>query len=140
VLRVDQLLTCIVVSRVSVCSLTLPDASVAIHLPWDLNPTIVVMKSAQNGARTNDTGALYRARHRRIFVQGPMRSETVVIVSVGFQDLTQMRLATDDYVIDTLAPDRSDKPFAKAILPGRGWRNRLSLMPIARSRRVTMAP
>jgi hypothetical protein len=36
------------------------------------------MKSAQNGARTNDTGALYRARDRRIFVQGPMRSETVV--------------------------------------------------------------
>ena len=53
-----------------------------------------------------------------------MRSETVVIVSVGFQDLAQMRLATDDYVIDTLAPDRSDKPFGKAILPGRGWRNR----------------
>src|SRR5260221_14733483 len=29
-------------------------------------------------------------------IQRPMRSETVVIVSVGFQDPTQMRFATDD--------------------------------------------
>src|ERR1700722_7382366 len=54
-----------------------------------------------------------------------MRSETVVIVSVRFQDSTQMRLATDDCVIETLAPDRSDQPFSKAILPGRGRYNRL---------------
>jgi hypothetical protein len=37
---------------------------------------------------------------------------------VGFQDPTQMRFATDDYVIETLATDRSDQPFSKAILPG----------------------
>src|SRR5260221_4596536 len=54
-----------------------------------------------------------------------MRSETVVIVSVGCQDPAQMRLATDDCVIETLATDRSDQPFGKAILPGRGWCNRL---------------
>src|SRR5580692_3612825 len=53
-----------------------------------------------------------------------MRSETVVIVSVGFQDPTQMRLATDDCVIEALATDRSDQPLGKAILPGRGWCNR----------------
>src|SRR6201987_3951792 len=35
-----------------------------------------------------------------------------------------MRLATDDCVIETLATDRSDQPFSKAILPGRGWCNR----------------
>src|SRR3984893_18578352 len=53
-----------------------------------------------------------------------MRSETVVIVSVGFQDPAQMRLATDDCLIETLATDRSDQPFSKAILPGRGGCNR----------------
>jgi hypothetical protein len=47
-----------------------------------------------------------------------MRSDVIVIVGVGFQDPTQMRLATDDYVIETLAPDRSDQPFSNAILPG----------------------
>src|SRR3984893_14810206 len=54
-----------------------------------------------------------------------MRSETFVIVSVGFQDPTQMRRATDDCVIETLAADRSDQPFSKTILPGRAWCNRL---------------
>src|SRR6202048_1581484 len=73
----------------------------------------------------NDTGALYQARERCILVQGPMRSETVVIVSVGFQDPTRMRLATDDCVIETLATDRSDQPFSKTILPGRGRCGRL---------------
>jgi hypothetical protein len=46
------------------------------------------------------------------------KDRCVVIVSVGFQDPTQMRFATDDYVIETLATDRSDQPFSKAILPG----------------------
>jgi hypothetical protein len=30
-----------------------------LSVPKTLNPAIVVVKSAQNGARTNDTGALY---------------------------------------------------------------------------------
>jgi hypothetical protein len=36
-----------------------------------------------------------------------------------------MRFAEDDEMIQTLAPDRPDKPFGKAILPGRGRRYRL---------------
>src|SRR5712675_3332747 len=35
-----------------------------------------------------------------------------------------MRLAQDNHMIDALAPDRSDQPFGKAILPRRGWRGR----------------
>src|ERR1700726_3791468 len=34
-----------------------------------------------------------------------------------------MRLAEDNDVVQALAPDRSDQPFGKAILPGRGWCN-----------------
>src|SRR5258708_37178337 len=34
-----------------------------------------------------------------------------------------MRLAQDDDMVQALAPDRSDNPFGKAILPGRGWCN-----------------
>src|SRR6266849_4044310 len=52
-----------------------------------------------------------------------MRSDAIVIVGVGFQDPTQMHLAQDNDVVHTLAPDRSDQPFGKAILPGRGWCN-----------------
>ena len=36
-----------------------------------------------------------------------------------------MRLAQDDEMVHTLAPDRSDQPFGKAILPRRDWCSRL---------------
>src|SRR5258705_3906065 len=54
-----------------------------------------------------------------------MRSDVIVIVGVGFQDPTQMHLAQDNDVVHTLTPDRSDQPFGKAVLPGRGWCGRL---------------
>src|SRR5882672_10111574 len=50
-----------------------------------------------------------------------MRSDAAVIVRIGSQDSAQMRLAQDNDVVQTLTPDRSDQPFGKAILPGRGW-------------------
>src|ERR1035437_1838676 len=54
-----------------------------------------------------------------------MRSDVIVIASIGSQDPAQMRLAQNDKMIHTLAPHRSDQPFGKAILPRRGWRGRL---------------
>ena len=44
-------------------------------------------------------------------------------MGIRFQNPTQMRLAQDNHIVDALAPDRSDQPFSKAILPGRGWCN-----------------
>ena len=70
-------------------------------------------------------GPLNRARDWRIFIQRPMCSNLVVIASIGSQDSAQMRLAQDDEMVNTLAPDRSDRPFGKAILPRRGWCRRL---------------
>src|SRR6202158_276224 len=49
-----------------------------------------------------------------------MRSHAVVIVRIVFQNPTQMLLAQDNDVVQTLAPDRSDQPFGKAVLPRRG--------------------
>jgi hypothetical protein len=57
---------------------------------------------------------MYRARDQCILVQGPMPSETVVLVSVGFQDPTQMRLATDNCVIETLATDRRERVLQRS--------------------------
>ena len=37
-------------------------------------------------------------------------------VCVRFQNATQMRLAQDDDVVDTLTPDRSDQPFGETIV------------------------
>src|SRR5450631_1156542 len=54
-----------------------------------------------------------------------MRSDVIIIAGIGSQDSAQMRLTQDDEMIDTLAPDRPDQSFGKAILPRRGWRSRL---------------
>src|SRR6202166_3503887 len=50
-----------------------------------------------------------------------MSPDAVVVVSVRFQHPAQMRLAQANHMIDALAPDRSDQPFGKAILPRRAW-------------------
>src|SRR5260370_35203599 len=54
-----------------------------------------------------------------------MRSNAVVIGRIVFQNPAQMFLAQDNDVVQTLAPDRSDQPFCKAILPRRSWCDRL---------------
>src|SRR6202022_1840155 len=53
-----------------------------------------------------------------------MCSDAIVVASVRFQNSAQMCLAQNNDVVQTLAPDRSDQPFGKAILPGRGRCNR----------------
>src|SRR6266403_3159134 len=66
-----------------------------------------------------------RTGNRRILVQRPMCSDGVVVMGVRFQNAAQMRFAQNDEMVHTLATDRSDQPFGKAVLPGRGWRGRL---------------
>ena len=75
------------------------------------------MEAAEDGERFDASGPLNLASNRRIFVQRPMRSDVVVIASIVSQDSTQMYLAHDNDVVQTLTPDRSDQPFGKAILP-----------------------
>src|SRR5215471_8679868 len=47
-----------------------------------------------------------------------MRSGTMVILKVAFQNVTQMLFANYNYMIETSAPDRADKPFHIWSLPG----------------------
>src|SRR5246127_4600579 len=106
----------------------------------NLNPSVLMMKSAQDSVRTYDAGSLNRTRNRRIFVQGSMRSDEVVIIGVRFQSPAQMLLAEDDEVIQTLTPDRSYSRSAKPFCQGEAGEMGLSRMPMARNRRVTTAP
>jgi hypothetical protein len=116
------------------------ETRVALVCTENLSSGVVVVKSAQDGARTDHTGSLNRARNRRILVQGSMRSDAIVIVGVGFQDPTQMHLVQDNDVIHTLTPDRSDQPFGKAIQQGEAGAVGLSRMLMARNRRVATLP
>ena len=52
----------------------------------NLNPDIMVMKSAEDWAWANDSGSLNRARDRHIFSQRPVRSDGVVIARIGLED------------------------------------------------------
>jgi hypothetical protein len=83
----------------------------------NLSSGVVVVKSAQDGVRIYGAGSLNRTRDRRILLQRPMRSNSVVVGRIVFQNSAQMCLAQDDDVIHTLAPERSDQPFGKAVLP-----------------------
>jgi hypothetical protein len=56
---------------------------------------------------------LNEARDWRIFSQGPVGSDVVVVASIGSQDSAQMRLTQYDEMVDALAPDRADQPVVK---------------------------
>src|SRR3977135_3238598 len=101
----------------------------------NLNPDVMVMKSALDGTRTNDTGALYQARDRRIIVQRPMRSDAVVQHDDGTPTGSR---STSFFIRGILGPDawsifmrwlrRLAERFSVAASlvghPGNGWRYR----------------
>src|SRR5271166_6399773 len=50
-----------------------------------------------------------------------MRSDVVVVASIGSQDPPQVRLTQFNDMVHALAADRSDQPFSEGVLPRRGW-------------------
>src|ERR1700730_1620391 len=58
---------------------------------------------------------------RGVFVERPMSPQLIVVGSILRQNPTQVRFTQNDYMVDALAPDRSDQPFSEAALPRRGW-------------------
>ena len=95
----------------------LPPSPMMVVCTENLTPGVAVMETAQDGKRFDVPGSLNRTRDRRIFIQGSVRSDVIVIARIGSQDSTQMGLAENDDMIQALATDRPDQPFGKAILP-----------------------
>ena len=60
---------------------------------------------------------LNRPMARRIFDQGQMCAEVVVIAGVGLKDPTQRDLAKDDGVIKAFPADRADQSLRMPVLP-----------------------
>src|SRR3981081_2601987 len=83
----------------------------------ELNPAILMMKSAENRPGSELAEPLDRPMVRRILIQGQMRSEFVVIASVGCKDPAQMGLAEEDDVIKAFAADRADQSLRMPVLP-----------------------
>jgi len=66
-----------------------------------------MMESAENWPCGELAESLDRPMGRRIFIQGQMRSEFIVIAGVVSEDSTQMGIAEDDDVIKAFPTDRA---------------------------------
>jgi hypothetical protein len=82
-----------------------------------LHPAVLMMKAAQNRPSNERAEPLDRPMARRIFDQGQMCSEFVVIVGVGRKDPAQMGLTEDDDVIEAFPADRADQSLRMPVLP-----------------------
>jgi len=65
----------------------------------------------------NGVGALCATPERRIFAQGEVRSNGVVIGGMSAQRAAQRRLVDDDQMIETFAANGPDHSLDKRILP-----------------------
>jgi hypothetical protein len=63
----------------------------------------MVMQPAEDGMRFDASGALHRARDRRIFVERSMGPQFVVVGSIFLQNSAQVRLTQNDDVVDAHA-------------------------------------
>ena len=99
-------------------------------------------KPARIACDFSDSNLLNGARARCILVQRPMGSDFVVITRIASQDPAQVRFAQDNSCSRSTHSRRIEpiNRSAKAFCQGEAGALVLSLMPMARNRRVTMAP
>ena len=108
-----------------------------------LDSAIMMMKAAEDGRRYDVAPALDGSMDRRILVEGPMSPQLVIVGNSRQHTSSESGadgLPQDDDMVYTLAPDRSDQPFGKAVLPRRGWCNRLVSDAHGAQSRLTAAP
>jgi len=61
---------------------------------------------------------LDRPSVRRVFGEGEVGAGAMVILEVSGEDVSQVALAQDEDVVETVSPDRADETFREGILPG----------------------
>ena len=76
-----------------------------------------MMEPAENWPCGELAESLDRAMGRRIFIQGQLRSEFIVIAGVVSEDSTQIGVAEDDDVIEAFTADRADQSLRMPVLP-----------------------
>ena len=77
-----------------------------------------MVESAEDGLCNDVAKPVDRTKKRRVLSQSEMRPEMVVIGSIGLENLTQVGLAKDHYVIQAFSTDRANQPLGMPILPG----------------------
>ena len=77
-----------------------------------------MVQPAEDRPSNEPAETLDRPTAWRIFAQGQMRSQFVVISGVGREDPAQMALADDNGMIEALPADRANQPLRMPVLPG----------------------
>ena len=77
-----------------------------------------MVEPAENRTRENPAEPLDRSMTWRIFDEGQMRSDVIVIGDVDSKNPTQVGLVKDDDMIEAFPADRADQPFRVPVLPG----------------------
>ena len=86
-----------------------------------LAPNVMVMKPAEDGMRLQCAKTLNWTTDRRIFVKGSVGASSVIVVRIGEEHPAQMRLATDDDVVQAFPANGPNQSFGIPVLP---WRSR----------------
>jgi hypothetical protein len=73
----------------------------------ELDPTVFVVKPAEDRPGNDFAEPLDRTRMWRILCQSEMCSDLVVVAGIGLQDPAQVGLAEDDDVIEAFPADRA---------------------------------
>src|SRR5262249_29856010 len=79
--------------------------------------------AAENGNCLDDPVALRPPGQGGVLAQREMSPRSVVVVDVALHDTAKLLFASDDDVVETFSPDRTDHPFGITVLPGRSCRN-----------------
>ena len=68
-------------------------------------------------AQTPELRWLDRPPVRRVFGEGEVGPGTVIVLEVPGEDVSQVALAQDEDIVETLSPDRADEAFREGVLP-----------------------
>jgi len=72
------------------------------------------MKAAEDGRRYDLAHVLDGAMNRSGLVERSMSPQLIIVGGILRQNLTQVRFAQDNQMVDAIASDRSNQPFGEA--------------------------
>src|SRR5262249_52309504 len=68
-----------------------------------LYPDVMVVQSGQDRDGDNSTAPLHRSTQGRVFAQGQVRPDLIVVRRIGGENLPQVRLAKNQHSVHALA-------------------------------------
>src|SRR5262245_54751905 len=84
----------------------------------------MVVQSGQDRDGDNSTAPLHRSTQGRVFAQGQVRPDLIVVRRIGGENLPQVRLAKNQHSVHALATHGANQTLYIRVLPRRSRRDR----------------